>query len=229
MGSRVFISAPVEKEPGISSNGRVGYQMMAALKLIFRPGGSRYEDKKNQRQDGVIRGIGTMRSNAADVHQFARFIRSNWPDVKDLFQVRPEMAQAYIAELANCERSGGRIGRVCASIRKLDIAAHTAGIFPASALPLLPYKAEGGIAGFHSQLRPIVYTPHQAKAIVDWIKSVDPTVARLLTLMTASGLRVTEASNLRAQDIDIEKGLVYLYQEGNVNRTKGGRPRQVNY
>jgi integrase len=48
-------------------------------------------------------------------------------------------------------------------------------------------------------------------------------------LMTAAGLRVTEASYLRAQDIDLEAGLVQLNQEGNENRTKGGRPRQASF
>jgi integrase len=94
---------------------------------------------------------------------------------------------------------------------------------------LLPYKAEGGTGGFHSEPRPLAYSPLDAHKIIDMIKPIDPIVARLLTLMVASGLRVTEASYLRAQDIDVENGKVNLNLIGNANRTKGGRPRQVDF
>ena len=47
--------------------------------------------------------------------------------------------------------------------------------------------------------------------------------------MWKAGLRVTEASYLRAQDIDLENHLINLNAEGNTNRTKGGRPRVVEY
>lgn len=54
----LLFSAPVEKEAGMKNNGNLGYQMMNALKAIFHPGYSRFVDKQNQREDGIIRGIG---------------------------------------------------------------------------------------------------------------------------------------------------------------------------
>jgi len=47
--------------------------------------------------------------------------------------------------------------------------------------------------------------------------------------MWASGLRITEAVYLRAQDINLENGVISLNIEGNVNRTKGGKPRTFPY
>jgi integrase len=170
-----------------------------------------------------------MRCMSADVHQFARFIRINWPEVKHLNEVRQEMALAYIEELEARERSGGRIARVCASLRKLDVACRKAGIFPSDSPPLLPYKAQGGPGGFHSKPKPIPYTAEEAQAIIDYITPQDPIVARLLRVMWAGGMRISEATWLRVQDIDLVNGMISLNQERNENHTKGGKPRSFNY
>jgi len=211
------------------STGSLGFQMMKALQGIFQPGASRHTAKRYHRDAELITGISTMRCMSADVHQFARFIRINWPDVKHISKVRQEMALAYIEELKDRERSGGRIARVCASIRKLDTACSKAGIFPPDAPSLLPYTDQGGPGGFHSKPKPIAYSDEQAQAIIKLIAPQDPIVARLLTLMWAGGLRVSEAAYLRAQDINLESGTISLNQEGNVNRTKGGKPRKFPY
>ena len=116
-----------------SNSGSLGYQMMKALQGIYQPGASWHQAKRHGRDAGLITGISTMRCMSADVHQFARFIRARWPAVKRLSEVRPEMALAYIQELEKRERSGGRIARVCDSIRKLDTACRQVGIFPANA------------------------------------------------------------------------------------------------
>lgn len=215
----------------MSNNGQgsLGYQMMKALQGIFRPGASRHSAKRYHRDAQLITGINTMRCMSADVHQFARFIRFNCPDVKQLCEVRQEMALAYVGELGDRERSGGRIARICASLRKLDTACRKAGIFPPDSPPLLPHRNEGGPGGFHSKPKPIPYTEDEAHAIIDQIAPQDPLVARLLRLMWASGLRITEAVYLRSQDIDLVTGTISLNQEGNVNRTKGGKPRIFSY
>src|SRR4030066_654372 len=116
-----------------NSEGSLGYQMMKALQGIFQPGASRHKAKRFHRDAELITGISTMRCMSADVHQFARFIRVNWPEVKDLSEVRSEMALTYIKNLDDRERSGGRIARVCSSLRKLDVACRKAGIFPPDA------------------------------------------------------------------------------------------------
>jgi integrase len=211
------------------SQGSLGYQMMKALQGIFHPGTSRHKAKRYHRDAELITGISTMRCMSADVHQFARFIRINWPEVKHLSDVKPKMARAYIEELGDRERSGGRIARVCASIRKLDTACHKVGIFSPDAPPLLPYKVRGGPGGFHSKPKPISYTEEQAKAIITLIAPQDPIIATLLTLMRVSGLRITEATYLRAQDIDLVHGTISLNQERYINRTKGGKPREFTY
>jgi integrase len=212
-----------------NSQGSLGYQMMKALQGIFQPGASRHTAKRRHRDAELITGISTMRCMSADVHQFARFIRINWPDVKHLSEVRQEMALDYIEELKQRERSGGRIARVCASLRKLDTACRKAGIFPPDAPLLLPYKAQGGPGGFHSKPKPIPYTEEEAQAIIAYIAPQDPIVAQLLRLMWAGGMRISEATWLRTQDIDLENGTISLNQEGNENHTKGGKPRKFPY
>lgn len=208
----------------MSKRGSLVYQMQQALKVVFRPGRRRYHDKKYGRT-GMIRGIETMQCMVTDACQFAHFIQKHWSGVRYLEQVTPEMAQAFIADHTRRENSGGYIGRVIASIRKLDEACRKAGIFPADCPPLLPYKGEEAVSGYHSDPRPLAYTDEQTEAIITRISQDDPTVARLLRAIWLTGLRVSEAAYLRAQDIDLESGMIIL--TGNVNHTKGGRPRDV--
>ena len=139
------------------------------------------------------------------------------------------MALAYINKLEEGERSGGRIGRVCASLRKLDTACRKAGIFSQESPPLLPYNSQGGPGGFHSKPKPIPYTEEEAQAIIAHIAPQDPIVARLLRVMWGGGMRISEATWLRVQDIDLVNGMISLNQEGNENHTKGGKPRKFPY
>ena len=207
--------------------GSLGYQMENALKQVFHPGRSRHRDKRHNRQSDVIYSISSMEALTANVYQFSRFIKRNWPEVTRLEQVTPAMAQAYIEALVHRERSGGWIGRVCTAIRKLDGACRSAGIFALDAPPLLPHKDQGGLGGFHSQAEALAYSPEQVKSIIQTINQTYPQVARLLSLMLAAGLRVTEATYLRARDIDLTTCQIELNQTGKANRTKGGRPRTV--
>jgi integrase len=209
--------------------GSLGYQMMKALQGVFRPGASRHLAKKHHRDMALITSISTMHTDSADVHQFARFIRERWPEVKDLPQVKSEMALAYIEAMVKRGVSGGNIGRHCSTIRKLDAVCRKDGTFSPDALPLLPLRADGGPGGFHSKPKPIPYTEEQAQAIIQNLESVDPEVASLLNVMWKAGLRITEATYLRAQDIDLKNRVIILNEEGNANRTKGGRPRVVEY
>jgi integrase len=209
--------------------GSLGYQMMIALQGVFRPGASRHLAKKHHRDTPLITSISTMRTDSADVHQFARFIREHWPEVKDLPQVNSEMAMAYIDAMVERGVSGGNIGRHCATIRKLNAVCKRDGTFPPDAPSLLPLQGEGGPGGFHSKPKPVPYTVEQAGTIIQYLEEIDTEVARLLNVMWKAGLRVTEATYLRAQDIDMENRAIILNAEGNVNRTKGGRPRVVEY
>jgi integrase len=211
----------------MTRKGGLSYQMMNALKAVFRPGGSRYHDKLAGRDQDIIRGIGTMRNMVADVHAFSRFVRATYPDVRDLEEVEPEMAQAYIHELVRLERSGGRIGRVTASLRKLDRACRITRIFAEDTPLLLPYHGKGNVHGFHSQPRTVPYSEADAEKIIAWINKVDPLSAQVLTVMRKIGLRVTEAVYLHERNIHIDGPVPIVWLMGKVNHTKGGRPRQI--
>jgi len=207
----------------ISQRSSLGHKMMTALQSVFKPGKSRHEDKKHGRP--YIRGIDTMETMTQDVFAFARYVKANWPDTRQLNQVMPEMAQRYIAELMFRELTGGYIGRVSATLRKLDIACRRIRIFPQDAPPLLPYASQGGVGGFHSTPSTKAYAPEDAERIITHIARQEPQVAVLLRVMLVVGLRVTEATYLRVQDIDPDTGRVMLLE--NANRTKGGKPRVV--
>lgn len=208
----------------MGKNGSLGYQMMNALKGIFRPGHSRHEDKRHGRFE-YVRGIETMRCMVADVFQFADFLRCSYPEVRNLAGVTAEMAQGFVQSLVDRGDSGGRIARVSASLRKLDAAGRRAGVFGQDAPELLPYDMAPGALASHSNPRTDAYTETDADRIIAWISRSDAEVGDLLKLMLVAGLRVSEAAYLRGTDIDSIGLIVTLH--GSVNHAKGGRPRQV--
>ena len=187
-----------------------GYQMMKALQGIFRPDTSRHLVKKHHRGTVQITSISIMRTDSADVHRSARFNRERWPEVRNLPQVKSDLTMAYIDAMVECGISDGNIGRHCSTIRKLDAVCRNDGTIPPDAPPLLPLRAEGWPGGFHSKPKAIPYTREQAKAIIQYLDLRDPEVVRLLDLMWKAGLRVTEATYLRARDIDLENHLINL-------------------
>jgi integrase len=208
----------------MGKNGSLGYQMMKELQGIFRPGHSRHTDKRHGR-DRYIRGIQTMRCMVADAFQFAEFIRTSWPEVRDLDRVTPEMARAFVDDLVERGDSGGRLARVSASLRKLDAACRRAAVFPKDAPELLPYAGDGGTTSFHSKPRPVAYSEADADRIIAHVSQTDGVTGGLLQLMRVGGLRVSEAAYLRG--IDVDPVALTLTLHGSVNHTKGGRPRQV--
>jgi integrase len=211
----------------MSKTGSLGYQIEAVFKKIFKPGRSRHQDKAMKRADHFIIGIGDMETKLADGYRFARFVQRHWPDVKRPEQITPAMAMAYHEYLVANERAGGYIGRIHATLRELDHALRYLRHVPADRPPLLPYADEDGPQGYHSDARALFSTDEDVEQLLTVIEQHDPVCARVLKLAYVTGLRVTEAVYLRAGDIDLENRLVRL--KGNINRTKGGRSRNVEF
>ena len=208
----------------MGKNDSLGYQMMNAMKRVFRPGHSRHQDKRHGRLQ-YVRGIQTMRCMTADLFQFAGFLSRSQPEVRELEKVTPEMARSFVQTLIERGDSGGRIARVAASLRKLDVACRRAGVFAQDAPDLLPHAAAPGAPGFHSKPHPDAYSEADADRIIAWVSKSDDEVGVLLLLMRAAGLRVSEAAYLRG--IDVDPVAVTVTLRGSVNHSKGGRPRQV--
>jgi integrase len=198
--------------------------MMSALQQVFRPGHSRFEDKRYGRKDR-IRGIRTMRCMIEDAFQFSRYVRAHHPTVHALAEVTPPMAQGFIQDLADADRSSGYLTRKRASLRKLDRACRLVGIFPPGQAELLPLEDRCAPGEPKPRHTPQAYTPDQIQRLIAAIAERDATIADVLLLMAISGLRVSEAVYLRAQDILLDQGCIVL--ESNANHTKGGRPRRV--
>jgi integrase len=202
----------------------LGYQMMKALQGIFRPGHSRYQDKRYKRTD-VIRGIRTMRDMCDDAHHFGHFVRQHYPAVHRVHDVTSEMAGAFIQDLADRGRSRAYLSRNRCALRKLDKACRAAKVFPLDREELMPLAPRTPRSLDRTHSTPQAYSPSDAERLIAAIREKDVTVADLLCLMHVSGLRVSEAVYLRADDIRPEECCIVL--ESNANHTKGGRPRRV--
>lgn len=164
-----------------------------------------------------IRGIGTMRTYVKDVSRFVTYCHQEH-GIRDLGQITPEMADRYLTVLHDRECSGGYIGRVKAALGWLSKALEG----KERAVGALPLVIPGG--GFHSDKRPErAYTPEiGAQVQAEVSKAQDKQFGQVVALQRAAGLRVKEAANIRARDIDPQACIIHV-RKG----TKGGRDRDV--
>lgn len=190
--------------------GSPAYQVKNALSRLERFGQSRYEDKQRGIAEGGIYSFSTRQVYQRDCSRFAAWAKKTY-GVRDIRNLTPEHAQAYLDSLSSRERSGGYLGRIKAAIGKLSIALHG-------------QKWDLG-ESWHSDRRPErAYTPDQAKQIEANLRehARDKQAADVVHLQRIAGLRVREAVMLRGQDIDPERCVICLKRG-----TKGGRTREV--
>lgn len=204
--------------------GSLGYQMETALKKIFHPGHRRHDDKKYHRED-VIRGISTMRRMVGEAYQFARYVRKSWPEVHELGQLVPAMAQSYLADFDARGRTEGRVTCARTRLRKLDQACRKTGVFAKDAPALVPLGSRGRKRAAQGLPRRRAYTEEEARRIIEAVSAKSPQAGRVLELMRTAGLRVSEAVYLHGTDVDPEHLTITL--QGAVNHAKGGRPRVI--
>lgn len=218
--------------PKIFSNrkrrqGSLGHQLMEILKAIFRPGVSRHKAKQRGDEAYWIHGISTMRKYTEEVFEMGRFFRERFgcciPE-----DITPEMCEAFIQSKVEAGCAGGTLGRYQAVIRKLDHAMRHLGRRPKDAPWLLPTREQGGVQSFHANTSTLAYTQEEAEAILDFIKTkgsrkYGSTAALVVELMLATGLRISEACFLRADNIDLSRRVVCL--DTNNNHSKGGKKR----
>jgi integrase/recombinase XerD len=201
--------------------GSLTYQTTCAFKRILALGKSRHELKKQGIAYRRITSFDTMKSYLDISIKFAKWCKQQF-SIKNIAEINPEHAEAYIQEFKKRGVSGGYLGKIICAIRKFDIAMREAKIKPAGSPPLLK-----GIRGFHSPRRPEnAYSTSQAKAIIRNMKkhARDPQTATVVSLMLHAGLRVREAVNLRKEDIQIRdpSTVIMRIEKG----TKGGQIRK---
>jgi integrase len=113
-------------------------------------------------------------------------------------------------------------------IRKLDYAMRHLGRRPKNAPWLLPTREQGGTQSFHANNSTLAYTREEAEAILNFIKikgsrKHGPTAALIVELMMITGLRISEACYLRADNINLLLRAISL--DRNNNHSKGGKKR----
>ena len=194
----------------MSKIGSPAYQVSEALKRVFTPGTSRHGGKASGQAGGRIYSFDTMRTYVRACTRFARWGKERY-GVRNIRDLTPAMARAYLDELAGKERAGGYLGKVSSAIRKLSVALH------GERWDLGP--------GWHSDRRPErAYSVEDAGRIVQDLRehARDPQLADVARLQVIGGLRRGEAVQLRGQDIDPDRGVLRL-EKG----TKGGKVREV--
>ena len=122
----------------------MGYQLLAILKEVFRPGKSRHAAKRKGDADALIFGIETMRKYTRLAFELAKFLREQYPECRRPEDITPEMCHAFMETLIARDLAGGTLGIYLAFLRKFDHALRYLGRCPKDAPTLLPTKQEGG-------------------------------------------------------------------------------------
>lgn len=208
-------------------HGSLGHQLMEILKAIFRPGVSRHQAKHTGDDAYLIHGIATMRKYTEEVFEIGRFIRERF-GCRIPEDITPDMCEAFIENKVNAGCAGGTLGRYQAVIRKLDYAMRHLGRRPKDAPWLLPTREQGGTQSFHANNSTLAYTAEEAESILRFIKTKGsrkhgPAASQVVELMLATGIRISEACYLRADNIDLPLRVICL--DRNNNHSKGGKKR----
>lgn len=198
--------------------GSVVYQVKDTLQRISLPGVSRDELKEQGIADRRITSFSTMEGYLDICMRFAKHCEAAYGIERRSGSITPEMAEAYIQQMRERELSGGYIGKVKAAIRKLDAAMKERGWRDPEEPELLAPRG-----GWHSDRRPgRAYSPQEAREIIAEMQenAKGPQTADVVALQRVAGLRVSEATMIRGQDLDVEEGKIRAVKKG----TKGGRP-----
>lgn len=195
------------------------YQVKTTLQEIFTPGVSRHTLKKQGLAHQRITSNGTMKTYQKTCSRFARWCKQRY-DTKLIGRITPTMARAYITELRDNEAAGSYLDKIQSAVRKLDTAMKYRGWRDADAPDLLE-TGWGWRSDYQPERR---YTPDQAEAIIDNLAdhARDAQATDVAKLQTIAGLRISEAVQLRAEDIDPENCTIRADRG-----TKGGRPREI--
>jgi len=192
----------------MSKHGGPAYQVKQALQRGFVPGTSREADKQKGLTDGRIYSIRTMRTYVRDNTRFFKWARDRY-QVRDIRNLTPAMARAYLNHLADNECSGGYLGRVKAAIGKLSV--------------ILTGKRWDLGRGWHSDRRPErVYSREDGQRIVQDLRghARDPQLGDVVQIQLAGGLRIREAVQLRAHDLDPKRCIIRLQRGSLAQRTR---------
>ncbi len=213
-----------------SRPGSLGHQFLGVLKAVFQPGRSRHRDKKTDEAHLYVYSKNTMRKYTEEAFEFAEYLKTHFPACRAPEMLTPEMCTSFINHLSERRLDGGTIGRYQAMIRKLDSALRHLNRRTVDVPPLLPTVAQGGLPGFRSNRSTQAYMDEQLMAILNEIEThgsrlYAPVAVQVIRLMFTTGLRIQEATYLRAENIDLSSRRVTI--DGNRNRAKGGRPRKT--
>ena len=151
--------------------------------------------------------------------RFAQWAEDKY-NVKWLRDLKPEHAEAYVAELRRKGRSPDYVSKVIAAIRKLNVGMEQMGWRPSDSPRLLADER-----GRHSDPKPQPYTPEDADRLIAEMYRRDLQYGQLAQLQRVAGLRREEAVHLQARCIAEDGSKVTL--DGTGTHAKGGREREV--
>jgi hypothetical protein len=183
------------REVKMTSRPSVTCQVNLALRRLEAFGESRGAAKRRGTAQRKIFSFSTRHEYQRVCTRFVRWVEDKY-NVKWLRDLKPEHAEAYVAELRRKGRSPDYVSKVIAAIRKLDIGMVQRGWRSADSPRLLADER-----GRHSNPKLQPYTPEEADQLIAELYRRDPQYGQLAQLQRVAGLRREEAAHLQARCI----------------------------
>lgn len=181
-------------------------------------GSSKHSDKKTGQKNSKIYSWSSFHARQDTAMQFAAFVKEHYPAVKEVKQLTPEMAEAFVlskagsctSETLDCYRSN--LAGLASNINRTYATAH---------IDLRVSKVVGTTANQASRCKPM--TDAHIAILRDSYRP-GTTGHTAVTLAASTGCRASELVRLKGQDIEIKSSTSATVF---VKSGKGGRDRTI--
>ena len=200
----------------------LGYQFENAINSRFGKNGKGGFDKHSMRKNKIdttdkVFSYKERESLIKLGYQIDKFMKKNYPEVKNVNEITAEHMQSFLNSKANTNNKNSLI-TIKSTLNKLD------------KISSKRYKTKSGYfmngvktpkTACRNNIRQnITATPHDWSKIEEEMKSSRSKANDLIRLGYNLGLRVESLSNMRACDFDFKNGLVHVVDDkGNRDRT----------
>lgn len=195
----------------------ITYQMTSAIDNGFRPGMDKHSDKKQNHNESTykIYSYSSRREMIDFAHRFAKFIKENYPDIRQVKDIGIEQVNAYLASKGNVTQKTMQHEVAC--LNKLSLCLNkkfgiSTDFTTGRIVPVMEVKRK----------RDVVFDKEQIKGLKEYFDTKKDCYSKTAFYIGERfALRASEITKLQYRDIDWENMKLHIVD------SKGKRSRVI--
>lgn len=195
----------------------ITYQMTSAIDNGFRPGMDKHSDKKQNHNESTykIYSYSSRREMIDFAHRFAKFIKENYPDIRQVKDIGIEQVNAYLASKGNVTQKTMQHEVAC--LNKLSLCMNkkfgiSTDFTTGRIVPVMEVKRK----------RDVVFDKEQIKGLKEYFDTKKDCYSKTAFYIGERfALRASEITKLQYRDIDWENKKLHIVD------SKGKRSRAI--